>query len=114
MAYNSMTFSNILMQLGGEDFLRELTEFMLNRIMEADVTQRINAEPHERSDERETYRNGYRDRQYNTRLGTLDLRIPKLREGSYFPSFRGPQAVGESAERGNPGGVDKWRLHPQG
>ena len=49
------------MQLGGEDFLRELTEFMLNRIMEADVTQRINAEPHERSDERETYRNGYRD-----------------------------------------------------
>lgn len=44
---------------------------MLNRIMEADVTQRINAEPHERSDERETYRNSYRDRQYNTRLGTL-------------------------------------------
>ncbi|NJD84864.1 IS256 family transposase, partial [Candidatus Erwinia dacicola] len=87
MADNSMTFSNTLMQLGGEDFLRELTEFMLNRIMEADVTQRINAEPHERSDERETYRNSYRDRQYHTRLGTLDLRIPKLREGSYFPSF---------------------------
>ncbi|PUF23859.1 hypothetical protein DAX92_28230, partial [Salmonella enterica subsp. enterica] len=43
----------------------------------ADVTQRINAERHERSNERETYRNGYRDRQYNTRLGTLDLRIPK-------------------------------------
>lgn len=57
---NSMTFSAPLMQLGGEDFLRELTEFMLNRIMEADVTQRINAEPHERSDKRETYRNGYR------------------------------------------------------
>ncbi len=56
MADNSMTFSNTLMQLGGEDFLRELTEFMLNRIMEADVTQRINAERHERSDERETYR----------------------------------------------------------
>ncbi len=87
MADNSMTFSNPLMQLGGEDFLRELTEFMLKRIMEADVTQRINAEPPERSDERETYRNGYRDRQYHTRLGTLELRIPKLREGSYFPSF---------------------------
>ena len=43
MADNSMTFSNTLMQLGSEDFLRELTEFMLNRIMEADVTQRINA-----------------------------------------------------------------------
>lgn len=105
MADNSMTFSNTLMQLGGEDFLRELTEFMLNRIMEADVTQRINAEPHERinaepherSDERETYRNGYRDRQYNTRLGTLDLRIPKLREGSYFPSFLEARRLSEKA-----------------
>ena len=97
MADNSMTFSNTLMQLGGEDFLRELTEFMLNRIMEADVTQRINAEPHERSDERETYRNGYRDRQYNTRLGTLDLRIPKLREGTYFPSFLEARRLSEKA-----------------
>ncbi|XYX40467.1 IS256 family transposase [Candidatus Erwinia dacicola] len=97
MADNSMTFSNPLMQLGGEDFLRELTEFMLNRIMEADVTQRINAEPHERSDERETYRNGYRDRQYPTRLGTLDLRIPKLREGSYFPSFLEARRLSEKA-----------------
>ncbi|XYX40730.1 IS256 family transposase [Candidatus Erwinia dacicola] len=97
MADNSMTFSNTLMQLGGEDFLRELTEFMLNRIMEADVTQRINAEPHERSDERETYRNGYRDRQYHTRLGTLELRIPKLREGSYFPSFLEARRLSEKA-----------------
>ncbi|XYX40149.1 IS256 family transposase [Candidatus Erwinia dacicola] len=97
MADNSMTFSNTLMQLGGEDFLRELTEFMLNRIMEADVTQRINAEPHERSDEQKTYRNGYRDRQYHTRLGTLDLRIPKLREGSYFPSFLEARRLSEKA-----------------
>ncbi|OIN36684.1 hypothetical protein AO411_2026375 [Salmonella enterica subsp. enterica serovar Sarajane] len=94
-----MTFSGTLMQPGGEDFLRELTEFMLNRIMEADVTQRINAERHERSNERETYRNGYRDRQYNTRLGlgTLDLRIPKLREGSYFPSFLEARRLSDKA-----------------
>ncbi len=97
MADNSMTFSNTLMQLGGEDFLRELTEFMLNRIMETDVTQRINAERHERCEERETYRNGYRDRQYNTRLGTLDLRIPKLREGSYFPHFLEARRLSEKA-----------------
>lgn len=75
MADNNMTFSNTLMQPGGEDFLRELTEFMLNRIMEADVTQSINAERYKCSYERETYRNGYRDRQYNTRPGTLELRI---------------------------------------
>ncbi|RAP70360.1 hypothetical protein ACZ87_02838, partial [Candidatus Erwinia dacicola] len=54
MADHSMTFSNTLAQLGGKDLLRELTE------LEADVTQRINAELHERCDERETYRNGYR------------------------------------------------------
>ncbi|EGF6524122.1 hypothetical protein IC066_005039, partial [Salmonella enterica] len=55
------------------------------------------AERHERSDERETYRNGYCDRQYNTRLGTLDLRIPKLREGSYFPSFLEARRLSEKA-----------------
>jgi len=79
MADNSMTFSDTLMQLGGEDLPRELTEFMLNRLMEADATARINADRHERCDERETYRNGYHNRPYNTRLGTLDLRIPKAR-----------------------------------
>ncbi|NJD85442.1 IS256 family transposase, partial [Candidatus Erwinia dacicola] len=96
MADNSMTFSNTLMQLGGEDFLRELTEFMLNRIMEADVTQRINAEPHERSDERETYRNGYRDVS-TTPPRYPGLRIPKLREGSYFPSFLEARRLSEKA-----------------
>lgn len=48
MADHSMTFSDTLMQPGGEDFLRELIEFMLNRIMEADVTRRTNAEHRER------------------------------------------------------------------
>jgi len=47
-----MTFSNTLMQLSGEDFLREFTEFMLNHIFETDVTYRINAEPHERCQDR--------------------------------------------------------------
>ena len=88
MADNSMALNDTLMQLGGEDFLRDLTEFMLNRIMDADVTARINADRHERTEDRETYRNGYRYRAYNTRVGTLDLRIPKLREG-LFPVVPG-------------------------
>lgn len=54
MADSSMTFSNTLMQPGGEDFMHEFTEFMLNRIRETYVTQRINAECHQRSGERET------------------------------------------------------------
>ncbi|HDX8593393.1 TPA: IS256 family transposase [Aeromonas dhakensis] len=97
MAAHSMSFQDTLAQLGGEDFLRDLTEFMLNRIMEADVAQRINAERHERTDERETYRNGFRDRQFNTRLGTLALRIPKLREGMYFPPFLEARRLSEKA-----------------
>jgi putative transposase len=97
MADHSMSFQDTLAQLGGEDFLRELTEFMLNRIMEADVAQRINAERHERTDERETYSNGFRDRQFNTRLGTLDLRIPKLREGTYYPPFLEARRLSEKA-----------------
>ena len=97
MADHSMSFQDTLAQLGGEDFLRDLTEFMLNRIMEADVAQRINADRHERTDERETYRNGFRDRQFNTRLGTLDLRIPKLREGTYFPPFLEARRLSEKA-----------------
>lgn len=56
MSDNSLTFSNALMQPGGEDFLRELTEFILNRIMRADITKRINAKRHERSDERKICR----------------------------------------------------------
>lgn len=97
MADNSMALNDTLMQLGGEDFLRDLTEFMLNRIMDADVTARINADRHERTEDRETYRNGYRDRAYNTRVGTLDLRIPKLREGTYFPSFLEARKLSEKA-----------------
>ena len=52
---------------------------------------------HERSGERTTYRNGYRDRTLDTRLGSLQLRIPKLRQGSYFPPFLEPRKTSEKA-----------------
>jgi transposase-like protein len=57
----------------------------------------IGAARHERSDERVTYRNGYRDRSLDTRLGALQLRIPKLRQGSYFPPFLEPRKTSEKA-----------------
>jgi putative transposase len=57
----------------------------------------IGAGRHERSEDRTTYRNGYRDRQLETRLGTLDLKIPKLRQGSYFPAFLEPRKTAEKA-----------------
>ena len=66
-------------------------------LMEADVEGLIGAGRHERTGERLTYRNGYRDRTLDTRLGSLQLRIPKLRQGSYFPPFLEPRKTSEKA-----------------
>lgn len=70
-----------------EDPLRRMAELIADFVMEAEVTAKVGAEPHERTDERTGYRNGHRDRRWDTRLGTLRLRVPKLREGGYVPSF---------------------------
>jgi hypothetical protein len=77
--------------------LRTVTEGMLQILMEADVEGQIGAGRHERSAERLTYRNGYRDRKLDTRLGSPQLRIPKLRQGSYFPPFLEPRRTSEKA-----------------
>lgn len=70
-----------------EDPLRTMAEMIADFVMEAEVTQKIGAEPHERSEERTGYRNGHRERRWDTRLGTLSLKVPKVREGGYVPSF---------------------------
>ncbi|HLI84688.1 MAG TPA: IS256 family transposase [Bryobacteraceae bacterium] len=70
-----------------EDPLRAMAEMIADFIMEAEVTAKVGAEPHERSPERTTHRNGFRDRRWDTRLGTMHLKVPKLREGGYVPSF---------------------------
>jgi transposase-like protein len=64
-----------------------MAELLTDFVMEAEVTAKIGAEPHERNSERTTHRNGYRERRWDTRLGTLTLNVPKLREGGYVPSF---------------------------
>jgi len=70
-----------------EDPLRAMAEMIADFVMETEVTAKVGAEPHERSPERTTHRNGFRDRRWDTRLGTLNLKVPKLREGGYVPSF---------------------------
>ena len=70
-----------------EDPLRAMAELLTDFVMEAEVTAKIGAEPHERTAERTTHRNGHRERRWDTRLGTLTLNVPKLREGGYVPSF---------------------------
>jgi len=79
------------------DFLRAIAEHALHRLMDFEVEALIGAARHERSDTRTTYRNGSRPRPLDTRLGTLELKIPKLRQGSYFPAFLEPRKTAEKA-----------------
>ena len=79
------------------DFLRETLQVVLRAVMDADVSAQIGAELHEHTPDRSAYRNGYRPRRWDTRAGTIDLRIPKLREGSYLPSFLEPRRRSEQA-----------------
>ena len=85
-----MALVELLQKSGDADFLRSLAEAVLQLLMEADVEGLIGAARHEPSAERLNYRHGYRDRTFDTRLGSLSLRIPKLRQGSYFPPFLEP------------------------
>ena len=82
---------------GDGDFLRSVAEAVAQLLMETDVEGVIGAGRHERTGDRQTCRSGYRDRALDTRLGTLQLRIPKLRQGSYFPPFLAPRKTSEKA-----------------
>jgi transposase-like protein len=100
MAEGSFPVDEVLDKLledSGGDFLRDAATWVLNRLMDADVSVQIGARLHERSKSRVTQRNGYRDRQYETRAGTLMLKVPKLRKGSYQAPFLESRRRGERA-----------------
>jgi transposase-like protein len=79
------------------DLLREMIGFAAHRLMELDVEGLTGASHGERSRDRINSRNGYRERDWETRAGTVELRIPKLRKGSYFPGFLEPRRMSEKA-----------------
>ena len=79
------------------DVLRQMVQFMAQRLMELDVEGRCGAGYDEKSAERLNSRNGYRDRTWDTRAGSVELKIPKLRQGSYFPEFLEPRRTAEKA-----------------
>src|SRR6266511_1627028 len=82
----------------GLDFLRESLTWVCGQLMEAEVSELVGVARGERApEERLTHRNGYRPRRWDTRAGELELAIPKLRRGSYFPSFLEPRRRSEQA-----------------
>ena len=97
MTEDRLPLAELMAKAGDGDFLRTVAEAVVQLLMEADVDGVIGAGRHERSGERTTYRNGFRDRALDTRLGTLQLRIPKLRQGSYFPPFLEPRKTSGKA-----------------
>src|SRR3954453_174670 len=95
MTDEKMALLELMQKSGGSDFLKELAQTVLQRLMEFEVEGLPGAARHERSESRITHRNGYRERGLDTRLGSLELRIPKLRQGSYFPCFLEPRKTAE-------------------
>src|SRR6202050_4923302 len=97
MTDDRLALAELLEKAGEGDFLRSVAEAVLQLLMEADVEGLIGAGRYERGGERTTWRNGHRDRVFDTRLGSLQLRIPKLRQGSSFPPFLEARKVSEKA-----------------
>jgi putative transposase len=79
------------------DFLRDGARVLSQALMELEITQHLGAERHERSTERSGQRNGYRERQWDTRVGSLELRVPRVRDGSFYPSLLEPRRRAERA-----------------
>jgi putative transposase len=100
MAETSLSLDELVRKLMGNehaDVLRESLAWFVRELMEAEVTEQIGAALHEKAPERITHRNGYRERLWATRAGEVELAIPRLRAGSYFPSFLEPRSRSEQA-----------------
>ena len=97
MTDEMMNLQRLVEKSSDTELLREMIGFAAQRLMELDVEGLTGAAHGERSADRITQRNGYRDRLWETRAGTVELRIPKLRKGSYFPGFLEPRRMSEKA-----------------
>lgn len=97
MTDENMNLRDLLEKTADTDFLREMIGFTAQRLMELEVGSLTGAPHGSRAPNRLTHRNGYREREWETRAGTVELRIPKLRKGSYFPGFLEPRRMAEKA-----------------
>jgi transposase-like protein len=97
MTDEMMQLQGLLEKSADADVLREMIGFASQRLMELEVRARTGAGYGEKNPGRLAQRNGYRERDWQTRAGTVELAIPKLRQGSYFPSFLEPRRMTEKA-----------------
>ena len=96
-ANDMMALRALLEKSSDADLLREMIAFTAERLMALEVEGLTGSAPGERSPDRTNHRNGYRGRVWETRAGTVALKIPKLRKGSYFPAFLEPRRMAEKA-----------------
>ena len=97
MTDERMALIELVEKQADSDLVREMLAFAADRIMELEVELRTGAAKGARSPLREVQRNGYRERDWDTRAGRIALEIPKLRKGSYLPSFLEPRRTAEKA-----------------
>lgn len=97
MTDDMMSLKDLLAKSADADVLREMIGFAAERLMEMEIGALTGAGYGEKSAERLVQRNGYRERDWETRAGTVELRIPRLRKGSYFPGFLEPRRMAEKA-----------------
>ena len=113
MAFSRMSLLDLIHKCGfkgDSDFLREGLKVLAETVMELEVSEKTGAERYERTGKRITSRSGYRERDWYTRAGTIELRIPKVREGSYFPILLEPR---KKAERGLVSVLQEAQAPPQ-
>ena len=118
MTDDRMALVELIEKRADTDLVREMLAFAAERLMDLEVEARTGVPAGARSPERLNHRNGYRERAWDTRVGRIDLAIPKLRKGSYLPSFLEPRRTAEKAltaviqEAYVPRGLDPGRGRP--